>query len=254
MAWTRVVILASVLCGVAAAQTPPPATPPSPTPIVGPAKEASKPPPKEPTLDELLGLTPPAPSTPPTDVPPGEGAPADVAKPAPSPAQADLDRKLSGEEEQDEFTRAVSLMGDAAKRLKDSQDPGLVTQRMQEDVLKALDKMISDAQKNQSKSKSKSKQQQQQQSHSQPSPSSQKSSQPAQKSSPSPEAGAPQIPREDGPGRTRAGNAASWGDLPARVRDALVEGINDRFSSRYRQKTEEYYKRLAEDKKGGGSN
>lgn len=249
MVWTRVVILASVLSGVAAAQTPPP----SPKPSIEPAKEAPKPPPKEPTLDELLGLTPPAPSTPPADVPPGDAAPMDAAKPAPSPARADLDRKLSGEEEQDEFTRAVSLMGDAAKRLKDSQDPGLATQRMQEDVLKALDKMISDAQKNQSKSKSKQ-QKQQQQSQNQPSPSSQKSSQPAQKSSPSPEAGAPQIPREDGPGRTRAGNAASWGDLPAHVRDALVEGINDRFSSRYRQKTEEYYKRLAEDKNGGGSN
>lgn len=247
MEWMRVILVSALVGGANAAPALPPVAQPVPAPAPGE-------PAKEPTLDELLGLTTPAPAAAPTETPPGDAVPVDASKPAPTPAQADLNRKLSGEAEEDEFTRAVSLMGDAAKRLKEAQDAGLATQRMQEDVLKTLDKLISDAQKNQSKSKSKQQKQQQQQSQSQPTPSSQKSSQPAQKPATSPEAGEPQIPREDGPGRTRAGNAASWGDLPARVRDALVEGINDRFSARYRQKTEEYYKRLAEDKKGGGSN
>lgn len=253
MVWMKIIMVGAMV-GAAGAAEPEPQPVPAPAPSVQPAKDAAKEPAKEPTLDELLGLTPAAPAAAPTEKPPSDAAPADGSSPPPTPAQADLNRKLSGEAEEDEFTRAVALMGDAAKRLKDAKDPGLATQRMQEDVLKALDKLISDAQKNQSKSKSQQQKQQQQQSQNQPSPSSQKSSQPAQKSAASPEAGMPQIPREDGPGRTRAGNAASWGDLPARVRDALVEGINDRFSARYRQKTEEYYKRLAEDKKGGGSN
>jgi hypothetical protein len=35
--------------------------------------------------------------------------------------------------------------------------------------------------------------------------------------------------------------------LPDRVREALVQGLNDRFSSRYQRETERYYRRLAED-------
>jgi hypothetical protein len=236
--------------GGAMTQTPPPQPP-----VGEPAKEPAKQPAHEPTLDELLGLTPPAPPVPqgttqaPTQAP---NVPPEVGGPAAD--RADLDRKLAGDEDEDDFSRAVSLMGDAAKRLRDAKDAGLATQRVQEDVLKSLDKLISDAQKNQSKQKSNQKKPQQQQ-QSQPSPSQQqKSQQPGQVPSQAPMGGEPSVPREDGPGRTRAGNAASWGGLPARVRDALVEGINDRFSARYRQKTEEYYKRLAEDRTKGGAN
>lgn len=257
------------MVGVVLAQTPPaePAKPAEPKPAepkpadekpsevkpseVKPAdaKPAETPPPaKEPTLDELLGLTPAAPKP---ETPTGVPAINDSAAKAPeSPDRVDLTRKLNDEGEQDDFSRAVTLMGDAAKRLEEGKDPGLQTQRVQEDVLKALDKMISDAQKNQQKQKSKQKQQQQQPS---PSPSQSQKQQKSQQqgAKPAPESGVPQVPREDGPGRTRAGNTAAWGDLPARVREALVEGLNDRFSARYRQKTEEYYRRLAEDKSEG---
>jgi hypothetical protein len=262
------IALSAVVVGIAVGQTPPveppkpvetkPAEPKPVEPQPSDAKPADvkpaevKPtdaalPAKEPTLDELLGITPTAPKVePPTGVPTTDPA----TKPPATPDRVDLTRKLNDEGEQDDFSRAVTLMGDAAKRLDEGKDPGLQTQRVQEDVLKALDKMISDAQKNKQQQKSKQKQQQQQP---QPSPSQSQKQQKAQQQAaqPSAQPGMPQVPREDGPGKTRAGNTAAWGDLPARVREALVEGLNDRFSARYRQKTEEYYRRLAEDKSGG---
>jgi hypothetical protein len=42
---------------------------------------------------------------------------------------------------------------------------------------------------------------------------------------------------------------ANWGNLPPRVRDELIEGIGEKFSPVYREMTESYYKRLAEEKK-----
>lgn len=240
------------MVAAALGQTPPaePAKPAEPKPEDAKPAEVrptdAVPPAKEPTLDELLGLTPAAPKP---ETPTGLPSASDsTAKTPESPDRADLTRKLNDEGEEDDFSRAVTLMGDAAKRLEEGKDPGLQTQRVQEDVLKALDKMISDAQKNQQKQKSKQKQQQPSPS---PSQSQKQSKSQPQGAKPSPESGMPQVPREDGPGRTRAGNTAAWGDLPARVREALVEGLNDRFSARYRQKTEEYYRRLAEDKSGG---
>ncbi len=251
--WIATAVTAWIV-GVVFAQTPPvePAKPDEPKPVEPTPAEAkpadSTPPTKEPTLDELLGLTPAAPKP---ETPTGVPATSDVPAKAPEPPdRVDLARKLNDEGEEDDFSRAVTLMGDAAKRLDEGKDAGLQTQRVQEDVLKALDKMISDAQKNQQKQKSKQKQQQPQPS---PSPSQSQKQQKGQQqgAKPSPESGVPQVPREDGPGKTRAGNTAAWGDLPARMREALVEGLNDRFSARYRQKTEEYYRRLAEDKSGG---
>jgi hypothetical protein len=253
-AW--MLVAGMVLPGVSMAQTAPPVAPPAPP--VSPATESAPGPTKEPTLDELLGIVTPAPKEP-APVPPATDAvtPAGASVPDVVPGRTDLDRKLSDEAEGDDFSKAVLLMGDAARRLKDSKDPGLATQRLQEDALKSLDKLISDAQKSQQqKSKQKQQQQQQQQQQQSPSSASQKKPGPPQPMpQPGPgEGGEPQRPREDGPGRTRAGNTASWGDLPARVREALVEGLNDRFSARYRQKTEEYYKRLAEDKNRDGVN
>ena len=42
---------------------------------------------------------------------------------------------------------------------------------------------------------------------------------------------------------------ANWGNLPPRVRDELLEGVSEKFSPVYREMTESYYKRLAEEKK-----
>ena len=40
---------------------------------------------------------------------------------------------------------------------------------------------------------------------------------------------------------------AEWGSLPPRVRDQLLQGRKEKFSSLYQQLTQEYYKRLAEE-------
>ena len=40
---------------------------------------------------------------------------------------------------------------------------------------------------------------------------------------------------------------AAWGSLPARIRAMLMQGTEDRFSSRYKALTQEYFKRLAEE-------
>ncbi len=179
--------------------------------------------PSEPTLDELLGLTKPS----------DEQA---QPKPAPDRSQADLSRKLDTNEPGDEFVQTVALMDDAAKRLGRGRDAGLETQRVQEEILKHLDKLIADA--DSQKKGGKSRQSQQDKSGAQ--------------SQPGSEPGAPQVPGSEASVRQRAGSAATWGNLPARVRDALTEGLSDAFSARYREKTEEYYRRLAEQRGSEG--
>jgi hypothetical protein len=47
------------------------------------------------------------------------------------------------------------------------------------------------------------------------------------------------------PGQAAAG--AAWGALPERLRDALTQGLSDRYSSLYEGATESYYRRLAEE-------
>jgi hypothetical protein len=42
---------------------------------------------------------------------------------------------------------------------------------------------------------------------------------------------------------------AAWGNLPERVRDSLLEGSSDYFSSLYEAMTEAYYKKIAEEAK-----
>ncbi len=198
------------------------------------AQEADKPEPQPerdalPDLDELLGL--------PSD------------KPADEPAQdrtTELDRLLSGEEIAEAFVEAVRLMGETAARLDTAGDTGVVTQRMQEDAIRKLDKLIADAQnrRQQSRSQSRSRQNTEQQAQQQP----------AQRSAQRPggrdnQAEVDPPARRDGPLNPAAvADLAAWGALPERVREALVQGSSDRFSTLYQRLTEAYYKRLAEER------
>lgn len=80
----------------------------------------------------------------------------------------------------------------------------------------------------------------------------QQQSQQAQQQAQTNQAGDPNVPRQDGALRAPpAGSAASWGNLPEHVRNALTQGRSDRFSSLYQQLTERYYRRLAEDRSEG---
>jgi hypothetical protein len=204
-----------------------------------------------PSLDDLLGTKgdkPASPAPAPATLP-EDGA----ATTPPDPARANLDRVLSGEEIGEAFKQAVALMGDAAKRLEGGKDPGLDTQRVQEDVIRRLDQLLSSLQQQQSSSSSSSSSQGQQDAQGQ-------KSQPSQRK-PGSKPGSEQPggegnqesqgpPRQEGPLRPGLDSArAAWGALPARVRDMLLQGSEDRFSARYQAMTEAYYRRLAEEKK-----
>ncbi len=158
------------------------------------------------------------------------------------PSQTELERKLSGAEMADAFVKATQLMGDTATRIETAQDTGIVTQRLQEDILRALDQIIEAA-----------KQQQQSSSSSSSSSNSSSSQSPQQQQSNRAGEGENQgqanpPSRQDGAlNTTGAGMRATWGALPARVRDALSQGQAGRFSSVYRSLTEAYYRRLAEE-------
>lgn len=236
-----------LLAAATAAADPPTPADAKPTdttpPVAKPAdaKPASPAPTADPSLDELLGL------------PTAKPAPDQPAKPA-DPGKAELTKQLSPEEAQEEFAQAVALMDQVAQRLADTKDKGLDTQRLQADVLRKLDKLIDSANRNKKNSKSSSKQQQQQQQDQQQSQKQSSQAQQQQQQQQTNQGGTPNVPRRDGSLNTPppAGAAASWGNLPPHVRDALLQGFSDRFSSVYKSMTEEYYKRLAEEKKSGG--
>ncbi|MBM4107233.1 MAG: hypothetical protein FJ255_00200 [Phycisphaerae bacterium] len=179
-----------------------------------------------PDLDELLGL-------------PKQRSEA----PAPRP----LDQELAGTSPGEPFEQAVELMRRAASRL-DASDPGLQTQRLQEETLRKLDQMIAQARRQRRRDQQQQQQdQQQQQAGRQSSQQRQDAQANAQGAGEQASAGPG---RQDGalnPVAVAAG--AAWGNLPEHVRQALIQGLSDRYSSLYQRLTEEYYKRLAEEPK-----
>lgn len=224
-----------------------PASPTVPPARPTPAAETKPAPKPLPSLDELLGT---APATPTRAGPQAGQAPGTDPKPGDADAP-ELDRALSGDELGELFEQAVTLMGDASQRLNTGKDAGLPTQRVQEDALRKLETLISQMQKNQSSSSSPKPQpqNQQRQQPSQPRP-----GRPGQQPGPGENKGEVNPPaRQDGALNPQLDSArAAWGSLPARVRDILLQGSSDRFSTRYQRLTEEYYRRLAEQGGGGG--
>jgi hypothetical protein len=235
-----------------------PTTQPPAKPDDKPAAKPATPPAAPPSLDELLGIKPapkpaPAPAPKPDTEKPAIEPSKDAANPdvVPNRDKADLDRLLSAQEMGDAFKQAVALMGDASQRL-DHQDPGLDTQRIQEDAIKRLDQLIASLQKKQSKSSSSSQSQQKNSDSKDTAP--QQGKQGDKKGQQKPSNGA--TGKTPGLGPTLQEGAlgpqlesarAAWGSLPARVREMLMQGTEDKFSSRYKLLTQEYYKRLAEE-------
>ncbi|MCA9280155.1 MAG: hypothetical protein H6815_00760 [Phycisphaeraceae bacterium] len=157
---------------------------------------------------------------------------------------------LEGERESNPLVNAARLMSRAAERLTQKIDPGITTQRIQEQILIDLEKTIEDARNQQNQQ---SQQQQQSQNQQQNNPDQQQQpSQQNQEMNQNPQgdntgqqntvAG-----RDAQPGTMVTAAQARWGSLPARVRDTLTQGSSDSFSSMYRSLTEAYYKRLAEE-------
>jgi hypothetical protein len=222
---------------------PPPPSPAQPAAAPGGEPETKPPaaaPEAQPSLDELLGISP---DRPPSALPEGDSPPA-----AADPVRTALERKLTAREVSEQFEQAVQLMGDAAQRLNISRDTGIDTQRMQDEIIRKLDMLIQSAQQQRQQSRSSS-------SSSQSRDPSQQPAQPQGQSQVN-EGGQASDPQSEAmpPGNSGAqpspdvaARGAAWGSLPERVRDALLQGNADQYSSLYQRWTEAYYRRLAEE-------
>lgn len=202
-----------------------------------------------PSLDEMLGLRPAAGA----DDASGAGGSGGIGDALIDPERAALDRKLSSEDMAEAFQQAVELMGETAERLNPGLDPGLVTQRLQEDIVRKLDAVIASAQNNQNSSSSSSSSSASASEREQQNQPSQQRNQQDQQQAQNQQQGEPQEGTapgaQSGAGNTVTLNAAAWGALPARLREALLQGSGDQFSSLYQGLTEQYYRRLAEERK-----
>jgi len=190
----------------------------------------------EPTLDELLGLTPESES--PRFMVDDDTSPTAVA-PAPP-----LEPTLS-EPPAEVFEQALADMRQAADRLSFEQDPGIDTQRLQHDVIAKLDRVIEQLEQQSSQGGQSSQGDQQKQDV---------GSKPGAAEDPGPRGtsparnvGARGNPEYSDNAAALAERVDTWGNLPPRLRDELLQGLEDRFSPLYRRLTELYYQRLAEE-------
>ncbi len=137
-------------------------------------------------------------------------------------------------------------MGLTADLLENERDPGLGTQRLQEEILAKLDELIDQAQKQRMSMSSQSPGQQDQsdaQQQPRPRPTDSAGQQRTQAGESQP--GAPPGRQEGDINRVLEETGSEWGNLPPRLRDELIQGRDDRPSRLYRRLTEEYYTRLA---------
>lgn len=252
-------VAASLLLARPSSAQQQPAPPPQPPkeqqppqqqqPATPPEKPADE---KSPSLDELLGITKPgdkkSDGAPPVG---GAGQPATPTTPD-DPSKQELDRKLSAEEAANAFREAIQQMGQTTDRISKSRDVGIVTQRLQQEVIRKLDMLVKNQQNQSSSSSSSSSSQsqsgQQQQQPNQPSSGGGKGEAQAGQGENKGEAMPPAM-QQPQPRAVLDSARAAWGSLPERVREMLLQGSNDYFSSFYERMTEEYYKKLAEREK-----
>lgn len=242
-------------CACVATWADPPAPPPSAS---GQApSEAGKQPPgsDEPSLDEALGI-------------------GGAKKPVEVPGKDDLDRNLSDAKPRDLLGAAIDDMKRSASLLE-GKESGLPTQRAQQAAVRKLDELIAAAQRmrqqqQQQQSGQSNQQQQRQQGKDgaqepkggqdrqdgqqgeQPKPQPGGKPQDGQRGKAQGDANADEPPAAMDPTKDLAQldeTRAEWGRLPARVREAVRQGMRDAMSPAYRRLTEEYYRRMAEEPK-----
>lgn len=213
------------------------------------------------SLDELLGVP---------DVPSASGGQSSTsAIDAAEREQAKrLQRSLDEASLQDLVQKALEGMRSASSRLTDQSDAGLGTQRIQEDVVKSLERLLEEAQKQQKKqqgsrssSSSDSRSQQQRKSGEPQDPSERNGQQRqpersrAQGQQKSSSSASGDVEAEVGTrdtdeaavGGELSESRVEWGQLPERVRELVLQGRRDRVSTIYERLTREYYRRLAEE-------
>jgi len=241
--------LALLVCGwchaAALAQSPPPSPAPNQSQPAQPAPEKPSDPKqdaaRQPTLDELLGL--------PQDKEPTSPPPQLPDQPPPDPARSELDRKLSAEEAAAEFRQAVREMGETADRIEKLRDAGLVTQRLQAEILRKLDVLIKRGQQGgaSSSSSSSSASSSQRDPSQAPAQDRGQEQQSDARSEPGSAAGGGNPPFKQGTRPALDSAGVAWGALPERIRERLLQGSSDYFSALYESMTEAYYRKLAEE-------
>lgn len=192
-----------------------------------------------------------------SDEGPPPSKPQDAASTQPATSDADdaLIRKLLGGESTALGTIEDTLenMDEATRLLTTRRDAGEKTQAVQEKILAGLDRMITEARKNQGTSKGGSRRRQSVRPR--PGRKPPKDSQPKGAGAPDALAGN----RSGGPaagGRDKSGKRRSalgetgrgWGYLPDRDRDEIIQGFDETFMSKYREQIERYYRLLAREK------
>lgn len=174
--------------------------------------------------------------------------------------QEELQRQLNEADVADAFEQAIQKMSLSAAMLDNQFDTGLGTQRVQEDIIAKLAQLIDQAKKSKSKSKSSSsssgsQSKQQQSDQASRSQSQKKDGQAQQQKQGNQRNNNPSDSGEGDPPELQQGDVntvidetrSEWGNLPQRVREMLMQGRKEKFSSLYQQLTQEYYKRLAEE-------
>ena len=224
---------------------------------------------KPPSLDEALGL--------------GDGGkPSDTTTDA-----SELQRSLDGAKPRDILNSAIDDMKHSAQLLE-ANDSGISTRRVQESVVRKLDELIATAQRMKQQQSQQGQDSQGQSGKGKNQGKDQgakdgkdgqdgkdgkdgKKPEPSENGQPrggrdgkQDQAGADGKRRKDGdatsneppeqadPTMTNAQfdeARAEWGRLPPRVREAVRQGLRDPMSAAYRQLTQDYYRRLAEEPK-----
>jgi len=203
-----------------------------------------------PSLDELLELKPAVPTDATRDpAPTGDASvPEAVIRDDDAlPLDAAVERRLTAGEAGDLFQELIAEMGEASQRLERQLDPGTVTQRIQASVVAKLDKLISDAEQSGGGGDGQGDPQAREQDRGSQQQAGQRQQSGAGEGQGSSAGGAPMSGRQATPDRAIDEQRQEWGNLPPRLRDELLEGQNERFSPVYRELTEMYYRRLAEE-------
>lgn len=214
--------------------------------LVCPSPAAARVADTEPTLDQLLNIAP-------------------AEDPVRRRVEPDDDGD-AGARQGDPLVEVSRQMRRASHLIGSNLDPGLDTQRLQESIMARLDKLIEAAEQNDESSSSSSSAGGRQDSARQQDTGSQKNAKRTPGGKPGdPKAAGAQAstsamqanPGSFSPGGKQPGQDAAagpmrqtrveWGALPPRLRDQLLQGVNERSSAIYHRLTDAYFRRLAEE-------
>lgn len=282
LAAASLLALVTTSLGYAQASDPAPVKPAT-TPAPSTSGSKAAPPASDPgkSLDDVLGIpasksgsksgstssgTRPGATEPPAT---GDATSSNDAAPALDKAKERVEQALDEKAVEDLMRQALGGMRVSADRLANETDPGLGTQRVQQDVIAKLDTLIEEAKKRckggqcKSSSSSSCNNPSQSQSKQASKPGEKEGAKTAQKPGDSKTRKEPSknASRADGmvagaeppavdptdEAKLLDESQTEWGKLPERVRDLIRQGSRDRIASIYQRLTEEYYRRMAED-------